>query len=286
MVTDEMVEKAARRMAVADGQNPDKLSHNSFEWWRHYVPMARAALEAALSADEPVGEPMELPYKNWRGEISNRKLQPIRVEFGATEWHPEPQWLLVARDIEKNTERSFALKDFNPPQPAPSVAVKALEWQRVVGDVEVAGSYKLDRMRPWTGSKPKMYWVQIALGFGFKTIATLCETVEEAKAAAQSDYEARIRSALSAQVQDVAGLERLRDVAYAVQHNPNCPAKYLVRLVGKSGRIDLKPYGNHFPSVKRETGDVLGFGKTIDEAIDNALAAAAPAKQEGVADGC
>lgn len=54
MVTDKMVEKAARRMAVADGQNPDKLSHNSFEWWRHYVPMARAALEAALSAAEPV----------------------------------------------------------------------------------------------------------------------------------------------------------------------------------------------------------------------------------------
>lgn len=84
----------------------------------------------------------------------------------------------------------------------------------------------------------------------------------------------------SAQVQDVAGLERLRDVTFAVQHNPNCPAKYLVRLVGKSGRIDLKPYGNHFPSVKHETGDVLGFGKTLDEAIDNAIAAAAPAKQE------
>ncbi len=88
-----------------------------------------------------------------------------------------------------------------------------------------------------------------------------------------------LRSALSAQVQGVAGLERLRDVTYAVQHNPNCPAKYLVRLVGKSGRIDLKPYGNNFPSVKHETGDVLGFGKTIDEAIDNALAAPASAKQ-------
>jgi len=91
----------------------------------------------------------------------------------------------------------------------------------------------------------------------------------------------RIRSALSAQVQDVAGSERLRDVTYAIQHNPNCPAKYLVRLVGESGRIDLKPYGNHLPRVKHETGDILGFGKTLDEAIDNALAAAAPAKQEG-----
>jgi hypothetical protein len=53
-ISDEMVEKAARRMAVADGKNPDKLSHNSFEWWRHYVPMARAVLEPALSAAEPV----------------------------------------------------------------------------------------------------------------------------------------------------------------------------------------------------------------------------------------
>lgn len=82
----------------------------------------------------------------------------------------------------------------------------------------------------------------------------------------------RLRTALSEAEQQIKSLDRLRDVTYAVQHNPNCPAKYLVRLVGKSGRIDFKPYGNGLPRVKHETTDILGFGKTLGEAIDNALA--------------
>ncbi|WP_262527790.1 hypothetical protein [Agrobacterium tumefaciens] len=200
-------------------------------------------------------EPLALPYKNWRGEISTRKILPIRLEFSATEWHPEPQWLLIAIDVEKNVERSFALKDFNPPTPASPVTSKAAE---IVTSMIKKSKDDLFERRQWGG--PTIGADQI-----------------EHRVRAYED----VIAVLSAQVQDVAGLERLRDVTYAVQHNPNCPAKYLVRLVGKSGRIDLKPYGNHFPSVKHETGDVLGFGKTLDEAIDNAIAAAAPAKQEG-----
>jgi hypothetical protein len=84
------------------------------------------------------------------------------------------------------------------------VAVKALEWECVVGDVEVAGSYKIDRMRPLLSGKPKKYWVQIALGFGLETVATLCSTLDEAKAAAQADYEQRVRSALSTSKSDPA----------------------------------------------------------------------------------
>ncbi|WP_425639980.1 hypothetical protein [Agrobacterium radiobacter] len=143
---------------------------------------ALAALEAALSAAEPVA---------W---LAARKWEQMTAA--------EP-WLTNVVYSEDQAEFFPCVPLYAAP-PAPSVAVKALEWQRVVGDVEVAGSYKLDRMRPRTGSKLKKYWVQIALGFGFKTIATLCETVEEAKAAAQADFETRIRSALSAQVQDVA----------------------------------------------------------------------------------
>lgn len=88
-------------------------------------------------------------------------------------------------------------------KPEPGVAVKALEWERVVGDVYVAGSYKIDRMRPLLSGKPKKYFVQIALGFGFQTVSTLCPTLEAAKAAAQADYEQRIRSALAAPSPDL-----------------------------------------------------------------------------------
>jgi len=40
-----------------------------------------------------------------------RTVIPERVWFGSTEWHPEPQWLLEAFDIEKGERRSFAMAD-------------------------------------------------------------------------------------------------------------------------------------------------------------------------------
>jgi hypothetical protein len=53
-------------------------------------------------------------YTNYRGETAIRKIQPKSIRFGSTEWHPEPQWLLLALDIEKNADREFALHDMKP----------------------------------------------------------------------------------------------------------------------------------------------------------------------------
>ena len=50
-------------------------------------------------------------YKNWRGETALRNIIPKKIEFIATEWHPEEQWCLIAHDLDKDAERSFALKD-------------------------------------------------------------------------------------------------------------------------------------------------------------------------------
>lgn len=50
-------------------------------------------------------------YKNWKGETRERSVQPIKIWFGKTEFHPEEQWFLKAKDLEKNEERDFALKD-------------------------------------------------------------------------------------------------------------------------------------------------------------------------------
>ena len=50
-------------------------------------------------------------YTNYRGETSIRKIIPLKIWFGKTDWHKEEQWLLDAIDVEKNVERSFALKD-------------------------------------------------------------------------------------------------------------------------------------------------------------------------------
>lgn len=52
-----------------------------------------------------------LVYTNYRGERATRRIIPERIWFGATDWHPEPQWLLDAFDIDRGAERSFAIKD-------------------------------------------------------------------------------------------------------------------------------------------------------------------------------
>ncbi|MDH2091075.1 hypothetical protein N5K21_20290 [Rhizobium pusense] len=86
------------------------------------------------------------------------------------------------------------------PQPAPSVAMKALEWKEGPDGsyMEVSESI-LGTYRVWEING--MSCVSLEGGPG-----RICgATIPDAKAAAQSDYEARILSALSAQVQDVAG---------------------------------------------------------------------------------
>ncbi len=60
---------------------------------------------------------LRFPYTNWRGEFSVRRVLPIRVWFGSTDWHPEPQWLLRALDLDKGGERDFAFSQINKPEP-------------------------------------------------------------------------------------------------------------------------------------------------------------------------
>ncbi|MBD8554895.1 hypothetical protein IFT84_10205 [Rhizobium sp. CFBP 8762] len=60
---------------------------------------------------QPTDQPLTFGYTNWRGEYGIRTAVPMRVWFGTSEWHKEPQWLLTAWDIEKNAAREFALCD-------------------------------------------------------------------------------------------------------------------------------------------------------------------------------
>jgi hypothetical protein len=56
-------------------------------------------------------KPVCILYRNYRGETAARYILPSRIWYGSTEWHPEPQWLVDALDVERGVERSFALKD-------------------------------------------------------------------------------------------------------------------------------------------------------------------------------
>ena len=55
---------------------------------------------------------IRMMYVNYRGEASEREITPLGVlEFKATDWHPEPQWILSAYDHDRKERRDFALAD-------------------------------------------------------------------------------------------------------------------------------------------------------------------------------
>lgn len=77
-------------------------------------------------------------YKNWRGETARRHVLPIRIEFGPTDWHPEPQWHLVAHDLDKGTARFFAMKDIAFDDAGEETQASINEW--ITGTFGEAGS--------------------------------------------------------------------------------------------------------------------------------------------------
>mgnify|MGYP005864930371 CR=1 FL=1 len=50
-------------------------------------------------------------YTNYRGERSIRTAVPVILSWGQSQWHPRPQWLMTAFDMDKGAERTFALED-------------------------------------------------------------------------------------------------------------------------------------------------------------------------------
>ena len=61
----------------------------------------------------PNSQQIWIDYTNWRGERSVRRIQPVEIRWGSTQWHPEAQWLLAAVDLDKQAPREFALCDIH-----------------------------------------------------------------------------------------------------------------------------------------------------------------------------
>lgn len=78
-----------------------------------------SGLSKLPAAEAPRQEPVALTYTNWRGETHTRRILPLSIWYGKTEWHLDPQWFLRARDVERGVERDFALKDLGSAPPAP-----------------------------------------------------------------------------------------------------------------------------------------------------------------------
>lgn len=56
---------------------------------------------------------IEVLYTNWRGETRSREIIPKSARFGATQYNPDPQQLVVATDVETKRDKEFALSGFH-----------------------------------------------------------------------------------------------------------------------------------------------------------------------------
>ena len=54
---------------------------------------------------------VKILYTNWKGTTKVRTIIPKELIFTSNEWHKEEQWCLVAYDVDKEANRTFACKD-------------------------------------------------------------------------------------------------------------------------------------------------------------------------------
>jgi predicted DNA-binding transcriptional regulator YafY len=54
-----------------------------------------------------------IDYTNWQGERATRRILPSHIYWGSNQWHPQPQWLMSAYDLDKHCERTFALSSIH-----------------------------------------------------------------------------------------------------------------------------------------------------------------------------
>lgn len=153
-------------------------------------------------------EALTFTYTNWRGETAERRVRPSSVifRFAGTEWHPEPQWLMSAIDLDKVACRDFAVRDivFASALPlavpdAVGVQAKKLDWieptphedeETFLAAPGLGGRYSISHQQSLHigGQEHLLWWAHD--GFTFAEF----RTVDEAKAAAQADFDHRILS--------------------------------------------------------------------------------------------
>jgi predicted DNA-binding transcriptional regulator YafY len=62
------------------------------------------------------GKQVIIDYTNWRGERAERRINPVSIWYGKTEWHPAEQWLLSAFDMRDDGAaimKDFAMRDIH-----------------------------------------------------------------------------------------------------------------------------------------------------------------------------
>lgn len=73
-----------------------------------------------------MSSPIVFWYKNYKGEEGYRRVRPISIRYGTSEWHKEPQWLMLAEDLENDKRREFAMRDISGIVGAPTIWVQGV----------------------------------------------------------------------------------------------------------------------------------------------------------------
>jgi hypothetical protein len=97
--------EGAKRIYEGQGAKADMWY---FELFHFLDDVEKALSDAQRPTDRGY---IDFEYTNWEGRKTMRCARPISVRFGKSEWHPKPQWLLLAFDIERAAEREFAMAD-------------------------------------------------------------------------------------------------------------------------------------------------------------------------------
>jgi predicted DNA-binding transcriptional regulator YafY len=90
---------------------------------------------------------IEFEYVNYKGERETRRVCMHRIAYGATEYHPQPQWILFGFCMDRGADRGFAMRDMSNVRawspgakreaPAPVSVSKVFDsaWRGVATDV-------------------------------------------------------------------------------------------------------------------------------------------------------
>ncbi len=54
---------------------------------------------------------IKILYRNWKGQLKWRWIEPITMVYEKSEYYDEPQWFIKAYDYEKDAIRHFAVKN-------------------------------------------------------------------------------------------------------------------------------------------------------------------------------
>lgn len=198
MQSDAMIRKAAEAIWAIRREEEDRcdmslddIGGEDSKVWQE----AKAALEAALSAAEPV----PVAYRH----TLHMELGQTDVEVNTSEKHP-----FGRPNVDYSPEYRVTTEPLYPAPAVPSVVVKALEWKDMGnGAFESYAMGGALHYKVWKSWQNKWYSCASPGGTPF-------EKAQDAMGFAQADYEALIRSALSSQEQDVAGWQ---DISTAPQ---------------------------------------------------------------------